>query len=140
MVKKGDRFTNHLGKICVVVSIYNKIIKLSVVDEEPYIEVWSLEDFQKCRTFFKIPLPKINRTNIAKWLLEFQLNLIGKTYYESKKTPDWFEEWTITKQQLKYFKGYAIPLIRKIFKCNKTKAEETFNWFYFQFGLKIIEK
>lgn len=135
--KKGDRFTNHLGRVCLVISVYRKIVKLQVVHEEPYTEVWSMEDFLKCNTFFKIPMPKINRTNVAKYLLEFQLNLIGKTLYESKKYENWHSEWTITEIQYNYLRKYAIPLLKKIFKCNKQKAEKTFDWFYMQFGLKI---
>ena len=138
-VTKGDRFTNHLGRVCVVKSVYRKIIKLQVVHSDPYTEVWSMEDFLKCNTFFKIPMPKINRTNIAKYLLEFQLNMIGKTYYEAKHTEEWYSKWTMTMQQRTFFKAYAIPLLKKTFKCNKTKAEQTFEWFDFQFGLKILK-
>lgn len=136
-VTKGDRFTNHLGKICVVKSVYRKIIKLQVLGEETYTEVWSLEDFNKCKTFFKIPMPKINRANIAKYLLEFQLNMIGRAYYETRMSPTWYDDWTISNEQFIFFKGYAIPLLMKTFKYNRTKANETFEWFNLQFGLKI---
>lgn len=135
-VNKGDRFTNHLGEICVVKSIYRNIIKLQVLGENPYTEVWDLNDFNKSVNFIKIPMPKIDRTNIAKYLLEFQLNMIGKTYYETKKDPSW-TKWTITEEQFTFFKWYAIPLLKKVFKINKSKAEETFEWFNMQFGLKI---
>jgi hypothetical protein len=39
--------------------------------------------------------------------------------------------------QHELFKAYAIPLLKKIFKFNKTKAETTFAWFDLQFGLRI---
>lgn len=135
-INKGDRFTNRFGKVCVVKSIYRNIIKLQVIDETPYTEVWDVDDFNK-DLFIKIPMPKINRTNVAKYLLEFQLNMIGKTYYESKQTDDWVNKWTISQEQFDYFESYAIPLLKKTFKFNTNKARDTFGWFNLQFGLKI---
>jgi hypothetical protein len=43
----------------------------------------------------------------------------------------------MTQEQHEEFKRYAIPLIKKIFKCNKGRAEQTFDWFNLQFGLRI---
>jgi hypothetical protein len=43
----------------------------------------------------------------------------------------------MTQEQHEEFKRYAIPLIKKIFKCNKARAESTFGWFDMQFGLRI---
>jgi hypothetical protein len=51
--------------------------------------------------------------------------------------PDWHIDWTITEEQEKKFRGYAIPLLKKIFKFNKTKAEKTFDWFFMHWGLRI---
>jgi len=133
---KGDRFTNRFGKVCVVKSIYRNVIKLQVIDSHPYTEVWDVDDFNK-DLFIRIPMPKIDRTNIGKYLLEFQLNMIGKTLYEAKQDPDWFKKWTISQEQFDYFKSYAIPLLKKTFKFNTNKAKITFSWFYLQFGLKI---
>jgi hypothetical protein len=138
-VTKGDRYTNPIGKICVVKSVYKQIVKLQVVHTPPFTEVWSIEDFKKAR-FIKIPMPKINRANVTKYLLEFQLNMMGKTLYEAKNYDKWFDEWTITTEQHKYFEYYAIPLLKKTFKCNKTKALETFKWFILHFGLNIKNK
>lgn len=136
-IKKGDRYTNYLGKICVVKYVYRNIIKLQVLDEEPYTEVWNIDDFDKCKSFFKIPMPKIDRTNVSKYLLEYQLNMIGKTIHESKETPNWFNIWTITPLQFKFFESFAVPLLKKTFKFNTNKAKETFEWFNMHFGLKI---
>jgi len=135
-LNKGDRFTNRFGKICVIKSIYRNVIKLQVLETPPYTEVWHIDDFKQ-DLFIKIPMPKIDRTNVAKYLLEYQLNMIGKTYYEAKHTEEWFKKWTMTEEQFNYFKSYSIPLLKKTFKCNKTKAEMTFEWFNLQFGLKI---
>jgi hypothetical protein len=49
----------------------------------------------------------------------------------------WYFNWTMTPEQHQEFKRYAIPLLKKIFKFNKVKAESTFGWFDMQFGLRI---
>jgi hypothetical protein len=43
----------------------------------------------------------------------------------------------MTPEQHQEFKRYAIPLLKKIFKFNKARAEDTFGWFDLQFGLRI---
>jgi hypothetical protein len=43
----------------------------------------------------------------------------------------------MTQEQHEEFKRYAIPLLKKIFKFNKTKADATFNWFNLAYGLRI---
>jgi uncharacterized protein YfaT (DUF1175 family) len=82
-------------------------------------------------------MKKINRLNIADHLLEYQLEMVGKTIEEAQKDDMWFFNWTMTEEQHLQFKGYAIPLIKKVFKCNKKRAENTFSWFNLQFGLRI---
>jgi hypothetical protein len=79
----------------------------------------------------------INRTNVGEHLVEYQLDLIGKSVSEAYRTPEWFSEWTITAEQHDKLKEYAIPLLKKVFKCNKSKAEGIFSWFDLQFGLRI---
>jgi hypothetical protein len=78
----------------------------------------------------------INRTNIADHLIRYQIELVGKTWEEAQKDDMWIFNWIITKEQKIKFKGYAILLIKKVFKCNKQRAESIFNWFYLNFGLK----
>jgi len=53
-----------------------------------------------------------------------------------KDDEKWYYNNTMTEEQQQEFKCYAIPLLKKIFKFNKTKAESTFNWFSLQFGLR----
>jgi hypothetical protein len=79
----------------------------------------------------------INRTNIADHLVDYELEMIGKTMAEAYKNEKWYNEWTMTKEQHEQFKAYAIPLIKKVFKCNKKRAEDIFGWFDLQFGLRI---
>ena len=80
---------------------------------------------------------KINRTNIGDHLVDYQLNMIGKTVAEAYKTDTWYSKWTMTDEQHEELKAYAIPLLKKIFKCNRKKAESIFGWFDLQFGLRI---
>jgi len=82
-------------------------------------------------------MPTINRTNIADHLLEYQLAMIGKTIEEAREDDMWFFNWTLTTEQYEEFRKYAIPLLKKVFKFNKSKAEQTFGWFNLQFGLRI---
>lgn len=79
---------------------------------------------------------KINRTNISEHLVEYQLKMIGKTFSDIENDEKWYYNNTMTEQQQEEFKHYAIPLLKKIFKFNKSKAEQTFDWFSLQFGLR----
>ena len=80
---------------------------------------------------------KINRTNITDHLIEYQLKMIGKTVEDVKSDEKWYYNNTFTQEQHDEFKAYAIPLLKKIFKFNKGRAESTFGWFDLQFGLRI---
>jgi hypothetical protein len=80
---------------------------------------------------------KVNRTNISEHLVDYQLKMIGKTIEDVKNDEQWYYNNTMTEEQHEEFKRYAIPLLKKIFKFNKTKAEQTFQWFDLQFGLRI---
>lgn len=80
---------------------------------------------------------KIDRTNVADHLVEYQLSMIGKTISEAYKTEDWFTKWTMTDEQFEQWKAYSIPMLQKVFKCNKGKAVGMFDWLNFQFGLRI---
>jgi len=82
----------------------------------------------------------INRTNIADHLIRYQLEMIGKTIEEAQNDDMWFFNWTMTQEQADKFKAYAIPLIKKVFKCNKSRAEHTFSWFNLEFGLRVIDE
>jgi len=79
----------------------------------------------------------INRTNIADHLIRHQLEMVGKTWEEAQKDDMWFFNWTMTQDEHNQFKAYAIPLIKKVFKCNRQKAEATFSWFFLEFGLRV---
>jgi hypothetical protein len=79
----------------------------------------------------------INRENIAEHLIDYQLEMIGKSIQEAYMTKEWYNKWTMTQEQHDELKAYALPLIKKVFKCNKTRAENTFSWWDLQFGVRI---
>ena len=80
---------------------------------------------------------KINRANITKHLIEYQLDMVGKRLVDTLDDDLWYFNWTMNQEQHEEFKRYAIPLLKKIFKFNKGRAESTFGWFDLQFGLRI---
>ena len=80
---------------------------------------------------------KVNRTNITEHLIEYQLSLVGLTIKDVAEDEKWYYNNTLTPEQHDKLKAYAIPLLKKIFKFNKQKAEDTFAWFNEQFGLRI---
>jgi hypothetical protein len=80
---------------------------------------------------------KITRENIASHLLEYQFELIGKTLKDADENENWLKEWQMSLEQEELVRAYAIPLLKKIFKCNTNRAKSTFEWFNLQYGLKI---
>lgn len=82
-------------------------------------------------------MAKINRETIADHLVDYQLGMIGKSTQEAHMTKEWFTKWTMTQEQHDAFKAYAIPLLKKVFKINKARAEKNFQWFDLGFGLRI---
>lgn len=141
-MKKGTRYMNNKGEYCIIKSIYKNIIKLQVCGDKARIEPYKREDFikeLKTAKLIEVPFPKTVRSNVARHLLEYQLNIIGKTTADTKKNENWFKEWHITVSEHHLFKQYAINVLKKVFKFNRTKAESTFNWFNELFGLTLIE-
>lgn len=139
-LKKGDRFTNYIGELCFISYMYKDIVKLTYICEKPYTEVWDKKEFIdeiEGNRFFTQPVPKVTRLNISEHLVEYQLNMIGKTTADARKDDMWYYNWTFTTRQYELFKSYAVPLIKKTFKCNSKKAQQTFDWFNLQFGLRL---
>ena len=80
---------------------------------------------------------KINRDNIIRHLIEYELRMVGKTMVDTISDDKWYFNWTLTPDQEKEFRGYAILLFKKIFKCNKANAEKRYQWFDLGFGLRV---
>lgn len=139
-LSKGDKYKDYIGTPCFISYIKGDIVKLSFIEERPHVEVWDKKEFLeqvRLNRFFPQPKTVINRTNIQEHLIEYQLNMVGKTIEDAKKDEMWYYNTTMTSKQQEVFKSYAIPLLRKVFKFNKQKAENTFDWFNLQFGLRI---
>ena len=79
----------------------------------------------------------INRVNITKHLIEYELEMVGKTLVDTVDDDIWFFNFTMTRYQYHQFETYAIPLLKKVFKINRRKAESIFKWFYKHYGLRI---
>lgn len=79
----------------------------------------------------------INRNNISRHLVEYELEMVGKTLANTIDDIMWRFNFTMTRNQFEQFRSYAIPLLKKTFKFNKRKAEDTFKWFYDNFGVRI---
>lgn len=82
-------------------------------------------------------MEKINRENITRHLIEYQLAMVGKSMMDTLDDDKWYFNITMTTEQFIEFKKYSIKLIKKVFKCNTTKALKTFDWFNLAFGLRI---
>lgn len=80
---------------------------------------------------------KITRTNIAEHLLDYELAMIGKTRLDIVDDDRWTFHLTMTFSQSTQLKDYAIPLLQKTFRFNKSKAIDCFQWWKEQFGLRI---
>jgi len=83
---------------------------------------------------------KITRENITNHLVEYQLAMVGKTLLDTLSDDMWYFNMTMTQDKYEEFRKYAIKLIRKTFRCNKSRGESTFDWFNLQFGLRIKNK
>ena len=82
-------------------------------------------------------MSKINRTNVGDHLIDYQLEMVGRTRAEAYKTPEWFRKWTMTTAQFEQWKAYSIPLLKKVHKCNRKVAEANFDYINGNWGLRI---
>ena len=79
----------------------------------------------------------INRTNIIDHLIKKELEISGHTLAEAVLDSNWTFNFTLTMEQHAQFKKYCIPLLKKIFKFRRERAEYTFEFFYLNWGLRI---
>ena len=80
---------------------------------------------------------EINRSNIMRHLIEYQLDMVGKRLVDTLDDDRWYFNWTMTDEQSKEINKYAIKTMKKVFKFNTSKAKENLGWFNLQFGLRI---
>ena len=79
----------------------------------------------------------INRINITTHLVEYELEMVGKTLVDAFNDDRWRFKFTMTRNQYVQYHSYVIPLLKKTFKVRKSKAEGIFEWYWQQFGLRI---
>jgi hypothetical protein len=82
-------------------------------------------------------MEKITRENITDHLVKYQLEMVGRTWEDALADKQWMYNITMTQSQFDKFMEYAIPLMKKVFRCNKTRAQRTLDWFNLNFGLRI---
>lgn len=80
------------------------------------------------------------RDELAITLVTMQMEMIGLTYQDALNTPEWWRVYSITREQEEEFKKKALPLIKKVLRCNRFIAEKTLNWFLFDLGIRVEEK
>lgn len=80
---------------------------------------------------------RITRENVAEHLLDYQLEMIGKTRVDIIDNDKWRFDFTMTQEQLIDFTSYAIPLLQKTFRFNRRKALDTFEWWRMRLGVRI---
>jgi hypothetical protein len=80
---------------------------------------------------------KIDRKNLVTHMMDYQLELAGKTRLDLVDDIDWKINIYLTIDQYRQFRGYSINLMRKVLKINRKKAEHNFYWFYRLFGFNL---
>lgn len=83
-------------------------------------------------------MEKITRENLATHLIDFQLKMIGKTIDDIKDDPEWYYNNTLTREQITDFNVYALPLIKKVYKCNTNRAKLILSMFDLNYGLRVV--
>jgi hypothetical protein len=80
---------------------------------------------------------KVNRANIMTHLIDKELEMVGKSRLDVLDDDKWYFNITMTRAQYKEYRVYSIKLIKKTFRCNTKKAEDTHLWFFSLFGLRL---
>lgn len=79
----------------------------------------------------------VKRENIADYLFDYQLKIIGATRMSIIDDDRWRSHFTMTRVQYGIFRDYAVALMMKTFRCNKTKARSIFEWYWEMFGVRL---
>lgn len=76
------------------------------------------------------------REEIVRKLVDMQMRMIGLTYEDAMNTPEFWRVYSLTSEQTKEWRKQALPLIKKTFKINTTKATLTMHMFELDLGLR----
>jgi hypothetical protein len=77
------------------------------------------------------------REEINRKLVTMQMEMIGKTYEDAMNTPEFWRVYTMTEEQTEEWRKKALPLIKKTFKVNATKAKTIMSSFELSLGLRV---
>lgn len=77
------------------------------------------------------------REEINRKLVTMQMEMIGKTYQDAMDTPEFWRVFTLTTEQTEEWRKKALPLIKKTFKVNATKAKTIMGSFELSLGLRV---
>jgi hypothetical protein len=77
------------------------------------------------------------RNELPAKLVALQMEAIGKTYEDAISTVEFWKVYTMTKQQNESFRKNAIALIKKVLRCNKSKAIVALDLFMLDIGLRV---
>ncbi len=82
-------------------------------------------------------MEKVTRDNLVTHLVTVQLKMIGKTIDDVKDDAQWFHNNTLTVEQIADFNVYALPVIKKAYKCNSNRAKRILAEFELGWGLRV---
>jgi hypothetical protein len=82
-------------------------------------------------------MKKIKRDNIFEYLLDSQLNMIGKSRVDIIDLPNYRFNLTMTHEQYNEFEKSSIKLLQRVFKFRKEKAVNNFKWFWLNYGVRL---
>lgn len=80
------------------------------------------------------------RDELPSKLVSLMMETIGKTYEDAMSTPEFWRVFSMRPSQMGLFKHKAVFLIRKTLRCNRTKAEQVFDLFWMDLGLRLEEE
>lgn len=80
----------------------------------------------------------VKRENLADHLAEQMLLLAGKTRADAEADKEWRWNFSITQAQYMKYRADSIKTIKRVLRCNTDKAERNFEWFYIQFGVRVL--
>jgi hypothetical protein len=72
-------------------------------------------------------------------LINLQLEPHGKTYTDVKKDPNWYMNYSTTRENEQSFMKVGTDIIRKKLRMSKKQAEMEMSWFILQWGLTTKE-
>ena len=79
------------------------------------------------------------REAINRKLVAMQMEMIGLTYEDAMNTPEFWKIFTLTTQQRETWYKQALPLVKKTFKINATKAKSIIDFFELTLGLRVYD-